>query len=340
MNVLLTSAGRRNYLVHYFKEALGSRGRVLAADMSVNAAALQEADDAFILPDAHDPNYIVSLLSLCRSQQVKMVIPLNDLELPILAATKARFLNEGIMVVVSGTDVVSTCLDKYKTYLFAETNGIATPQTFFSTEDVRRALDAGFLNFPLVIKPRCGSASFGVEICHDWDELFHIHEISRKRLARSCVTGFNTATENGILIQAKICGLEYGLDVVNDLSGCYMTTFVKQKIAMRAGETDKAVSIDHEVLSAIGEKIGRTLRHVANLDIDVFACGKDYYLMDMNPRFGGGYPFSHIAGANLPAAILAWAEGKTPDPSWLNVHSGVAAAKSCRMVAIKQILRS
>ncbi len=338
MNVLLTCAGRRNYLVDYFKDAIGGKGRVLAADQSESAPALQEADAAFVLPNVYAPNYIDRLLSLCRHEQVRLVIPLNDLELPVLAEHKARFLSEGIIVAVSDANIVTTCFDKCQTLRFAEKNGIAVPPTYFSLDEVRLALDAGDLNFPLVLKPRWGSASFGVEVCYDWDELAHVYALAKKRQARSVVARFGSDVEKSFLIQAKICGREYGLDVVNDFSGNYVCTFVKQKLAMRAGETDKAVSVDHPVLAGIGEKIGRRLGHVANLDADICANDDKYYLIDMNPRFGGGYPFSQMAGANIPAALLAWAQGKTPDPSWFNIRPGVTASKSCRLVALRQLL--
>lgn len=335
MNVLLTCAGRRNYLVDYFKDALGGKGRVLAADQSASAPALQCADASFVLPNVYEPDYIDRLLSLCLREKIGLVIPLNDLELPVLAEHKTRFLGEGIKVAVSDADVVTTCFDKCQTLRFAEKHGIAVPPTYFSLEHVRRALDAGDLTFPLVTKPRWGSASFGVELCYDEDELSHVYELTKKRQARSVLARFGAGAEKSILIQAKICGPEFGLDVVNDLSGRYVCTFVKQKLAMRAGETDKAVSVDHPILAGIGETIGRRLGHVANLDADICANHDVYYLIDMNPRFGGGYPFSHMAGANIPAALLAWAQGKAPDPSWFHIAPCVTAAKYCGLVCIE-----
>jgi carbamoyl-phosphate synthase large subunit len=334
VNVLLTCAGRRNYLVEYFKKSIGGHGRVLAADQSKSAPALQEADASFVLPNVYDPDYIDSLLSLCQREQVRLVIPLNDLELPILAENKSRFCDEGTIIAVSDPDVVAACFDKGQTLQFAQKNGIAMPRTYFSPGDVRQALNAGALKFPLIVKPRWGSASFGVEVCYDEEELDHVCALTKMRIARSFAARFTPDIEKSILIQAKICGPEFGLDIVNDLSGRYVCTFVKQKLAMHAGETDKAVSVDHPVLTGLGELIGRRLGHVANLDVDICTDGRDCFLIDMNPRFGGGYPFSQMAGANLPAALLAWAQGKTPDPSWLQITPGVGAAKCHRLVGV------
>ena len=332
MNVLLTCAGRRNYLVDYFKQAVGGRGRVLAADQSASAPALQAADEAYVVPGVFDPDYIERLLSICKSRRVGLVIPLNDLELPVLAENKARFQSEGIIVVVSDASVVHICFDKYQTLEFAKKHGIAVPPTFFSPVETRQALDAGELTFPLIIKPRWGSASFGVKVCYDEDELKYIFELAKKRLARSFVARLSTDMEQCLLIQQKIGGQEYGLDVVNDLTGRHVCTFVKKKLAMRSGETDKAVSVEHHKLSEIGKNIGMHLGHVGNLDLDI--CGDDdgFFLIDMNARFGGGYPFSQMAGANVPAALLAWAEGRKPDPSWLKISSGITASKYSKLV--------
>jgi carbamoyl-phosphate synthase large subunit len=334
VNVLLTCAGRRNYLVEYFKKSLNGQGRVLAADQSKSAPALQEADASFVLPNVYAPDYIDRLLSLCRREQVRLVIPLNDLELPVLAENKNRFLDEGTIIAVSDPDVVATCFDKCQTLRFAQEHGITMPPTYLSPGDALQALNAGALMFPLIVKPRWGSASFGVEVCCDGDELDHVYALTKARLARSFAARFTPDIEKSILIQAKISGPEFGLDIVNDLSGRYVCTFVKQKLSMHAGETDKAVSVDHPVLSQLGELIGRRLGHIANLDVDICTDGKVCFLIDMNPRFGGGYPFSQMAGANLPAALMAWAQGKTPDPSWLQIAPGVGAAKCHRLVEV------
>ncbi len=337
MNVLLTCAGRRNYLVDYFKLALGDKGRVFAADNSDIAPALQAADEAFIVPNVYDPIYIDRLLSICKIQHVRMVISLNDLELPILAENKARFYREGIIIAVSDRSVIDTCFDKWQTFEFASKYGIAMPLTFFSMESVRVALDSGQLTFPLIVKPRWGTASIGIEVCKDFDELSLAYELVKRRLPDTILAKISAVdTNRSVLIQAMIIGTEYGLDVVNDFTGQHVCTFAKQKLAMRAGETDKAISVDNKDLGEIGEKIGRCLGHVANLDCDVFATDNGYYLLEMNPRFGGGYPFSQMAGANIPAAMLAWAEGKTSDPSWLKLTPGVASAKYDSLVIVKK----
>jgi carbamoyl-phosphate synthase large subunit len=124
------------------------------------------------------------------------------------------------------------------------------------------------------------------------------------------------------------------LDVVNDLDGEHSCTLVRRKLSMRAGETDRAVTVKDSRLEELGEIIGRNLRHVGVLDCDAIVTADGCYVLDMNPRFGGGYPFSHLAGANLPAALIAWASGEQPDPDWLRVAPDVLASKCDGLVRV------
>jgi carbamoyl-phosphate synthase large subunit len=106
-----------------------------------------------------------------------------------------------------------------------------------------------------------------------------------------------------------------------------VTTLVRRKLRMRAGQTDRAESVLHETLESIGERIGRRLGHVGVLDCDAIANASGCYVVDINPRIGGGYPFSHLAGANIPAAIVAWMRDRQPDPAWLRATPGIRGAR-------------
>ena len=333
MNILLTCAGRRNYLVGYFQEALNGLGRVFAADANAGASALHEADMGFVVPPAHDPRYVDALLDICSANDVGMLIPLNDLELPVLAKRREDFTAVGTLPVVSSPDVIDICFDKWGTVTFLERIGLKAPKTYLTLEDALAAVSAGEIDYPLVVKPRWGSASIGLEFPADREELEMACKLTRKRLSRSLLAEAGAADlTHSILIQEKLSGWEYGLDVVNDMEGNHECVFVKRKLAMRAGETDRAQTIKNDELEAIGAMIGRSLRHIGNLDCDVLAGENGLATLEMNPRFGGGYPFSHAAGANLPAAFIAWANGAEPNPDWLEVTPNVMASKCDRLL--------
>ena len=139
-----------------------------------------------------------------------------------------------------------------------------------------------------------------------------------------------------ILIQEKLTGKEFGLDIMNDLSGCNVAVSVKQKLAMRAGETDKAITVDLPEVVEMGKKIGQNLRHIGNLDTDIMQrANGDYCVLELNPRFGGGYPFSYEAGVNLPKAIMEWVKGNEVDASMLQPQYGKMFAKNDYLMEIK-----
>jgi carbamoyl-phosphate synthase large subunit len=328
MNVLLTCAGRRNYLVEFFQQALGGRGQVLAADASPTAPALQQADQSFVVPLVDQPDYLDIIHAICQEHDVRLLISLNDLELPLFAQQRDRFAASGTLVAVSSPQVVEVCFDKWATHEFLRRNGIRAPLTYQSIDEARVALSRHELGYPVVIKPRWGTASIGIEYPEDDRELELAYELVQKRLRRTFLASISsTDSEKCILIQEKLEGQEYGLDVVNDLDGLHVCTFVKRKLSMRAGETDRATTVRHKSLELLGNTIGCRLGHVGSLDCDVFVHGQECTLLEMNPRFGGGYPFSQAAGANVPAALIAWADGKEPESHWLRIEPGITASK-------------
>lgn len=337
MNVLLTCAGRRNYLVQYFKEALAGKGLVHAADASGFAPAMQEADATLSVPNVDHPDYIDTLLNYCRKNDISLLISLNDLELPVLAHHRDSFISAGIIPVVSSEETTDICFDKWKTVLFAREAGIATPETYLRLSETLGALNDGVITYPVVVKPRWGSASIGIEYAYSEEELVSVFHLAHMRIKRTMLAKQSEMDEEQcILIQQCLKGQEYGLDVVNDLSGKNVAVFAKKKLAMRAGETDRAETVNNETLEAIGAVIGRKLGHIGNLDVDVFYDGEEYYLLELNPRFGGGYPFSQVAGADIPSALIAWAEGKGANSKWLKVSEGVASSKCDRLVLVKK----
>ena len=106
---------------------------------------------------------------------------------------------------------------------------------------------------------------------------------------------------------------------------------------MRAGETERAEVVRSGVLEEAGRRLGLALRHGGILDCDVFLDGGRCRVLELNPRFGGGYPFVHVAGADLPAFYLALVEGREVDPAWLRVRAGVRAAKCDRIVGLRRM---
>jgi len=338
MNILLTCAGRRNYLVQYFACALGSGGRVFAADAAPHAPALQDAARGFVVPTVDHPGYTARLREICRENAISLLVPLNDLELPLLARERECFAEIGTTVLVSTPKVIDTCFDKWATAYFLFRAELPGPKTWRTPAAVRAALREGELKLPVILKPRWGSASIGIEMLDDEEDIEPAWRLAVKRLGRSILANASAADrEAPLLFQERLDGQEYGLDVINDLAGRHLCTFVRRKIGMRAGETDRAAIVRHPALEALGERIGRALGHVGILDCDVFDCGGKLSILEMNPRFGGGYPFTHEAGANVPAILIALAQGKVPGPECFAIREGCVAAKCDRLVRMAEV---
>ena len=309
MNILFTCAGRRRYLLKYFKEVIGEDGNIVATDMQLSAPALTVADVKIQVPRVYAQDYIPKTLEICKEQKIDILISLNDLELPILSKCKADFEALGVKVIVSDPSVIDVCFDKYKTAHFIESLGLRTPKTYVAYNEAVAAIKAGELKFPLILKPRWGSGSIGLEFVDDLEELEMVYQLDRKKVMKS-ILATASVDDNFLLIQEVIKGPEYGLDIANDLKGEYRGVSVKQKLAMRSGETDKAITVDNVKIREIGATIGKALKHIGNLDCDVLERDGEYYVLELNPRFGGGYPFSQEAGVNMPKAIVAWVKGE------------------------------
>ena len=335
MNILFTCAGRRNYLINYFKEALKGNGKVFATDMQLTAPALVDADVAIQVPAVYSAEYIPSLLKIVKENNINCVISLNDLELPILSEAKTQIEALGAKVIVADEKAIKIAFDKWETVKFLESVGLKSPKTFIDLNEAKQALVSGELQFPLVIKPRWGSASIGIDFPEDIEELELAYKLQTIRLKRTILAEASKEDiDHAILIQEKIPGKEYGMDVLNDFDGNYFGTFVRQKMQMRSGETDKAISVIDEKFEQIGKTIGENLKHIGNLDCDVFEHNGELYVLELNPRFGGGYPFSHEAGNNTAAIYIEWLKGNKNVTQHSNYQAGQMFSKCDRLLKV------
>jgi len=333
MNVLLTSVGRRTYLVEYFQEALRGRGKVIVANTTFDASGMLVADAACLLPPPTNPAYIDEVLNICAAHDVGLVLSLHDWEAPFLAACADRFHSCGILLAVSRPDVIELCLSKFKTYEFAKRHALATPTTVTSLAAAIESLKSGELKFPLIVKPCRGQGSIGLNVAENESELeFYVGRCLRVCAQIPSNKLLHQDGDEAILIQEHLTGIEYGLDVLNDFEGRFVCCLVKRKFALRAGETDVAETVRSPVLEKLGRRIGELVGHVGMLDVDVIMVRDMPYLLELNPRIGGHYLFSHAAGANIPAAMIAMALGEQPKKEWLRVQPGVKCFKGITAV--------
>lgn len=335
MNILFSCAGRRTYLLKYFKENLSVGDKIVATDMQLSAPALQAADVKIQVPAVYDPEYVNITLNICKEQKIDALFSLNDLELPILAENKAKFADLGVKVVVSDPHVIDIAFDKYKTAQWVESLGLTAPKTYVRLDDCKKALAAGDIAFPLFMKPRWGSGSIGLESIADMEELDIYYNLLMKKIKKTILATASVGDEY-IMIQEKLTGNEFGLDIMNDLNGRNVGVSVKRKLAMRAGETDKAITVDLPEVREMGRKIGESLGHIGNLDVDIMQRADGAYcVLELNPRFGGGFPFSYEAGVNLPKALIQMIKGEEYDSQILVPEYGRMFSKNDYLMEIK-----
>lgn len=334
MNVMLTSVGRRAYMVKYFKEVLKNEGKVYVCNSDNKSIAFKYADEKVISPLIYDKNYIPFLLEYCQKNEIDIVISLFDIDLLMLARHKKEFEEIGTKVIVSDPQIVEVCNDKWKTYKFLKKNGFHTPLSLLNLNEVFEKITVGELKYPIIVKPRYGCGSISVAIANDDDDLRYLTKKVNKDIADTYLKYESLVTNDKVIYQEYLKGQEYGADIINDLHGEMQNVIVRKKLAMRSGETDIAQLIDETVIKETLTRLGKVTKHIANMDCDVFLIDGVPYILEMNARFGGGYPFSHMGGCNLPKAIVNWAKGKTIDKSILMSETGIIGYKEIYVTQI------
>lgn len=288
MNLLILSAGTRNKIIQYFKREVGNSGRVVATDMSNLAPAVYEADKFYQVPRMTDIGYIDVIIDICKKEKIDGILTLIDPELSLLAQHKNRFSELGVKVIGSSYELCERALDKMEMFNWLTSHGYKCAKSYTDKEKFYDDVKDGLITYPVFVKPVRGSASIAISKVFDREtiELLFAHS-------------------DNLMIQEFLNGQEIGADVYIDMvSNEVVSIFTKKKLLMRAGETDKSVSFKDPKLFDFIEKFVNESGWSGQIDIDIFDINGDYYISEVNPRFGGGYPHAYEAGCNHMALIL------------------------------------
>ncbi len=295
MNILMLSVGTRNKIVQYFKRGFAEQGRVIVTDMNELAPAVYEADKFYKVPRITDPGYIDLILDICKKEKVSAVLSLIDPELSLLAENKPKFDDLGITIIGSSYELCEIALDKMLMYQWLKDRGYKCARSYTDKDAFYRDLDAGKVAFPVFVKPVKGSASIAINKVHDKETIEQLF-----------------SHNDNLMIQEFLKGQEIGADCYIDMiSGELVSVFTKKKLLMRAGETDKAVSFKDEKLFDLIKKFVKDSGWLGQIDIDIFDVNGDYYISEVNPRFGGGYPHAYECGCDHIKLILNNLQGIT-----------------------------
>lgn len=334
MKVLLTSVGRRAYLVKYFKDALGKNGEVHVCNSDDKSIAFKYADKKVISPLIYDGNYIPFLLEYCKNNQIDFMLSLFDIDLLMLAKNKDKFEEIGTQVIVSNPDIISICNDKWLTYKFLIKNGFHAPKSYLKLKELEKEIENGKLSYPIVVKPRFGCGSISVAIAHDQEDLVYLTKKANYEINNSYLKYESVVTEDKVIYQECLNGQEYGADIINDLSAITQNVIVRKKLAMRSGETDIAELVEAPIIKSELVKLGKVTNHIANMDCDIFMVNEIPYILEMNARFGGGYPFSQMGGCNLPLAIVKWVKEESVPLELISAKTGIIGFKEIYITEI------
>lgn len=319
MNILFSTVGRRGYIVNYFKQNLNNETDCIIGTSDRNncdsefTSAFHYCDKTYIVPSIkNESEYIQELLQICNKEKIDIILSFYDLDSFVISKYINKFKDIGVVPIISSFEVNEIAFDKIKTYNFLKENGFMTPKTWSSVD----ALNYTAMQFPVIVKPRFGFGSNYIHIANNKEEMeFFIN--------------YNKNDE--LIVQEFLNGQEYSFDILNDLNSKTIVSVVKKKLKMRSGETDQGYAIENEDLLTEAYRLGKSLNHIGPLDVDFFLINEKPYILELNPRFGGGYPISHIAGANFPKLIINMAKNN------LNTDYSIYQNYKTNKVMIKDI---
>jgi carbamoyl-phosphate synthase large subunit len=298
--VLFTCAGQRVDIVTAFARAGAT---TIAADLNPLAPALYHADRHAIVPRIDHPDYLDALRDLIALHDVKLVVPLADLDHGVLAAGRDKL---GALVLVPGEDAIRRCSDKYEAHLFFGEQGIGSPPSWLPDE-----LPAE-LDYPLLVKARKG---FGSR---------HIYR-ARDRAELDFFLGYTTADS---MVQQVCRGEEFSIDVFCDLDSRCLNAVPRTMVESKGGESIKGVSIRDWELIEFARRVSETLGLVGPGNVQCFRePDGSLVVTDVNPRFGGGFPLPTAAGSRYPELALALAAGERPEPCLGEFREGVVMTR-------------
>ena len=314
MNVLISSAGRRTTLVRAFRRVLAPRqGSVVAGDVDPLAPALLKADYSELMPPLNSPEYSSRLLELCQRRQIALVVPTIDTELALLAALRDEFAPSGITVLVSAMELIDATSDKRKTEAVFTARGVRTPRSWMPGE---LGTDLPELLF---VKPNRGSASV---------ETFLV--------PRERVDAVLPMVSDPV-IQEYIEAPEITVDALLDLTGEVIHLVPRIRLKTVGGESVQGVTMPDE---PIRDWLLEVLRVVSSLGgrgpvtIQAFLTPDAPTLIEVNPRFGGGFPLTLEAGGDYPMWIVEMVEGHKVEPRLGEYRKGLFMTRALEEIYV------
>jgi carbamoyl-phosphate synthase large subunit len=298
--VLFTCAGQRVDILDAFRRAGAT---TVATDANPLAPALYHADRHALVPRIEEDGYVPALRALVDEHDVRLVVPLTDLDQVTLAQSREQL---GALVLLPDAEIVERLADKYLAHVLFEELGIASPPTWLPNGVPDDA------SFPLLVKARRGFGSRHIYRAED----------------RAQLGFFLGYTPVDSIVQACLAGEEFSIDVFCDLEGRCLNAIPRTMIESKGGESIKGMTIRDERLIELARDVAEKLRLVGPANIQCFREDDgSHFLTDINPRFGGGFPLPLAAGGRYPELALALARGERPEPRLGDFREGIVMTR-------------
>lgn len=283
INLLFCSVGRRCELLKDFRKTLGDGVKIVVTDNSEVAPAMAFADRAYQVPLITAPEYIPTILEICKKENIHGVTTLIDPEIALLAEHRGEFEALGVVVFAPYSETAKLCFNKYEMFRFLTEHKINTVKTYGSYEEFLSAYEKGEICLPVFVKPRTGSGSVGAR------------KIETLALLKQV-----TDADKGLIIQELMTGMDLDADVyVDTVSHKPVAIFSKRKLSTTIGGANKTISFKDERLFDFIKTALEIMEFNGPLDMDFFYQDGKYYLSEINPRFGGAYLHAYGAGVDF-----------------------------------------
>lgn len=308
MNILFCSAGRRCELLKNFRKSMGNEGKIIATDISLTAPAIYMADKYYIVPRIDDDKYISIILDICKKEEIQAVTTLIDPEIMILAKNRNKFEKIGVEVLTPYKETAEICFDKYVMYEYLKEKGIRTVLTYSDIESFKKGQAEGEIDFPVFVKPRTGSGSVGARKVEDM-----------KTLEKAMIE------DSSLIIQEFMSdALDIDADIyVDTISNQAVSLFSKKKLETKIGGASKTVSFKDDNLNQFASEALQAFQFNGPIDMDFWYRDGQYYLSEINPRFGGGYLHAYGAGVDFAKLIMNNMNGIENKPCFGNYEDDI-----------------
>jgi carbamoyl-phosphate synthase large subunit len=298
--VLFTCAGQRVDIIGAFRRAGAT---TVAVDVNPLAPALYHADRYELVPRVYDPGYLPALRRIVAEHDVRLIVPLTDLDQVTLARARDEL---GVLVLLPAAETVERLGDKYLAHVLFEERGVSSPPTWLPDEV---PVDVAF---PVLVKARIGFGSRHIYRAENRDELEF----------------FLRYTPVDSIVQACLGGEEFSVDVFCDLDGRCLNGIPRTMIESKGGESIKGMTVRDERLIELARDVSEKLALVGPANIQCFReRDGSHYVTDINPRFGGGFPLPLAAGGGYPELALALARGERPEPRLGEFREGIVMTR-------------